>query len=158
MKKYTLRLLIVFLCAYSNATFCFDSICEGKTTIEADSVKKYDQHISYKGNVIVSKGAISIKGSELNIYHKNDTNISAAPLHIKEATFVIGAKENLRFGSADKVFFQPVPCILDLFSKISINTQQSTKKYHLAVRYMLDDNKISPLLEHVDQGIAAPIE
>jgi len=150
MKKYNLSLLIIFSLCYVNSAFGSESICEGSMFIEANSVEEHDKFKLYKGNVIVSKGLLSIEGS--HIYKKNTRN-NVESLNMEEVTFAIRKKGANIYGSADKVIFHTLSCILDLFGEIEINIDSLVLKYNSPVRFILNSNEISPLLYHIDQRL-----
>lgn len=151
MKNYGLSLFIIFLLCYASFAFCSDLICEGHIIIESNTVEEHDKFTFYKGNVIVSKGLLKIKSP--NLYKKNTHN-NVEPLNMEEITFSIhGGGEGTReiHGSADKIIFHTLPCILDIFGEIEIKTDTLILKYNSPIRYILNSNEISPLLYHIDQ-------
>ncbi len=141
---------MVFLC-HTNIAFCSDSVCEDTTIIEADKVKEYDGFIHYNGNVIVTNGNVTIKGSTLSKKIKNSTNME--PLYMEQVTFSILKKESIVNGDTNKIIFHIDRCVFDFFGNTVINIDEIIQKYNTSIRYVLDSNKITPLLIHIDQGV-----
>jgi lipopolysaccharide export system protein LptA len=137
MKNYVLLFFssLSLLC-YTNIAFCSDSVCEETTIIEADQVKEHDGFIYYNGNVIVTNGSVTIKGSNLSKKLLNDKRVAIGFLYMEQATFSILKKESIVHGHTDKIIFHMEHCIFDLFDKTIINTNGIKRKYNSSIRYI----------------------
>jgi lipopolysaccharide export system protein LptA len=133
--------------------FCSDSVCENTTIIEADKVKEHNGFIYYNGNVVVTKGSVTIKGSNLSKKIKNGYS-SMGLLYMEQVTFFILKKESIVVhGHTSKIIFYIDHCIFNLFGNTVINTNGLIQEYNTPIRYILDSNEITPLFLHIDQGI-----
>ncbi len=106
----------------------------------------------YNGNVVVTNGSTTIKGSNLSKKIKNGY-YSVGLLHMEQVTFSIFKKENIVHGHTNKITFHIDRCVIDLFGNTVINTNGLVQKYNTSMRYFLDSNEITPLFLHIDQGI-----
>ncbi|MEK8020583.1 MAG: hypothetical protein VSS75_027265 [Candidatus Parabeggiatoa sp.] len=153
MKNYVLLFLLsMSLLCHTRLAFCSDSVCEGTTIIEADKVKKHDGFIYYNGNVVVTNGSVTIKGSNLSKKIKNGF-YNVGLLYMEQVTFSFFKKESLVHGQTNKITFYMDRCIFNLFGKTIINTNGLIQEYNTPIRYILDSNEITPLLLHIDQSV-----
>jgi lipopolysaccharide export system protein LptA len=140
------------LLCHTSLAFCSDSVCEGTTIIEADKVKEHDGFIYYNGNVVVTNGSVTIKGSNLSKKIKNGF-YNVGLLYMKQVTFSILKKESIVHGQTNKMTFHQDRCIFNLFGNTIININGIIQEYNISIRYILDSNEITPLLLHIDQSV-----